>query len=80
MGICWADRVVAAWALIVFAILILAGSGGTHGAEPLYVFTHNANSGGLHALFILIGVPWLFLRGIDLLAGGPQRRANNSHR
>jgi hypothetical protein len=55
----WADRIAVVWALCVAGFFLLVGNGANVGPDVW-----------LKALAILVGVPWLLLRGIHFIATG----------
>lgn len=60
----WADRLALVWAVIVYGVLALVGA---------FAPENPGASNALHALFFVIP-PWVILRLLDLMAGGPRRR------
>lgn len=64
---CWADRIALLWLAIVLFVLTL-----------LWAAPHQSILDMPAAAWIdvakTVGVPWLFLRAIDLALGGPWRR------
>lgn len=64
---CWADKVTAIWAGIVFAALLFI-------SRDFGAFMHWMDIQGIRIVLTLIAPIWLLLRGFDWVAGGPGRR------
>ena len=67
--VCWADKIALVWAAILWGGMALLANG--HG-QPADALDINV----IKAVLLLAGVPWLFLRVIDFLCGGPMRRSD----
>jgi hypothetical protein len=59
----WADRAAIVWWIFLAIILMMGPIGPAVLADPR----------GWHAFAILVGIPWLFLRGIDFVFTGGLR-------
>lgn len=69
---CWADRLAIFWAmLLIVAILILQPPGGF----AISISPENIIDSWGALLGKLVLIPWLVLRVIDLLLGGPRARS-----
>ncbi len=71
MRLAWCDKVALVWGGTLFLILACAWRGGWifwyDGMPPIWL-------GAWQFGWWLVGIPWLFLRFIDLALGGPARR------
>lgn len=65
---CWADKIGAVWAFIAYAGLLLISN--DKGAALAFFVSGE----GLKYALIVAFSPWIFLRFVDLILGGPQRR------
>jgi hypothetical protein len=66
----WADRLIVFWALLCILFFFWLGGGGGVAGFLTYPY----------ALFLFIGVPWIILRTLDWLFGGPTYRRLSSRR
>ena len=70
MRLAWCDRVALGWAFVlILGVLFLQQPGGFERSLQ----SENIGEWG-NLLWRLVGIPWLALRGIDLITGGPWRR------
>lgn len=65
---CWVERIIVLWAFVVLGLLSLAGA-----------FAPNvpAAANFWQAFTVFIAPPWIFLRLVDLVTGGPLRRRDS---
>lgn len=63
----WADRVAVVWAALLWGGMALLAGGHGHAEDALNIEV-------IKAVLLLAGVPWLLLRGVDFICGGPARR------
>lgn len=74
MRLAWCDRLALIWGLVVIgAILFMQQPGGFERSLQ----AENIGEWG-NLIFRIILVPWLVLRIIDLLSGGPARRSGST--
>ena len=71
MRLAWCDKIALIWAiLLILFISFLQGPGGfEHSLRP-----ENIGGGWGMLMWKLVAIPWIALRAIDLLTGGPARR------
>jgi hypothetical protein len=70
MRLAWCDKAALIWAMIVVGgILFLQQPGGFERSLQ----AENIGEWG-NLLWRVVGIPWLVLRAVDLIAGGPARR------
>jgi hypothetical protein len=62
----WADRIALVWWGFLAIILMMGPIGPTVLVDPR----------AWHAFVILVGIPWLFLRGIDFIVTGHARHGS----
>lgn len=60
----WADRVAVVWGGLLLTIMFIAW----RGAEPML-----SDPGVWHILGLIVGIPWMILRGLDLIVTGQFR-------
>jgi hypothetical protein len=71
MRLAWCDKIALVWLLfLILAISFLQQPGGFENS----LRPENIGGGWGALLWKLVAIPWLVLRGIDLLLGGPWRR------
>jgi len=68
---CWADRLGVAWVCLMLIILVLALAAGGQSAP-------GAPSSGVGIFVAFLG-PWILVRLLDLVLGGPMRRGRQRY-
>lgn len=66
MKLCWADRAAVGWAILVFGALAFVGAFGDEVPSPA--------SNAWHAFLVFVLPPWVVLRVVDFVIGGPAKR------
>lgn len=61
----WCDRVAVAWWFLLFVVMETAWKG------DHFIL---ADRGIWYIFFLIVGIPWLALRCVDFIIGGPARR------
>lgn len=72
MRLCWADKIALTWGALLFGFIFLMQQPG--GFYTMFFTAYGWSAGTGPLIFKLILLPWLLLRGLDLLTGGPARR------
>lgn len=60
----WADRIAAVWGGLLLVIMFMAWKG------PMFMLS---DPGVWYVLWLILGIPWLVLRGLDLAFTGRVR-------
>ena len=65
---CWVEKIIVFWAVLIALFFLVLTGGDPERWELMF------QPAGLRILAFLVFVPWIILRLVDWISGGPSRR------